>query len=105
MNKLALIIISLLVFIFWPVNITTVSAYDIWYYFIIDYCLFILLWLIPAIIMYKKKMPKKYYITLILINIFAFMILWYLWEKEGYKNNKITIEKVKELQEKVNNLN
>jgi hypothetical protein len=98
-NKLfVLIIISIILFVLFPLNITLTSL-NIWFFYIIDYLAYIIFWLIPIIFFFKKRLSNKYYILLIIFNILIFVFLWYLWEKKWLENQNNTLDRIKMIEE------
>lgn len=101
--KLTIILISILYFILFPLNLTfTVTPYGLflpWFYLM--YSLF---WLIPIIYLNMKKILNlKKLITLIILNIIMIPVFVYFWEKYADLNQKQIMSKYKERKLQMNN--
>ncbi|NDK08385.1 hypothetical protein EOM39_04020 [Candidatus Gracilibacteria bacterium] len=80
--------------------------YPLGIFYLIYLLAYILIFLIPIILVYKKKLSYKYYIGIVLIGSIIFLILGYYGDKYGKIKNieetKKTFEKVENLQKLMN---
>lgn len=87
------ILLSILWLFLFPLNLSFTSI-DIGIYFILNFIIFILFWIFPVIYIYIKS-KKEWLKWLVLINIIIFILMAYLSNIEGEKNQKIMKEKMK----------
>lgn len=99
------IALSIILFVLFPQNFSFVY-YHLWIFYLIYLVAYIILFLIPIILVYKKKLSYKYYIGIVLIWSTIFLILWYYWDRYSYikhiEETKKTFEKVEHLQKLMN---
>lgn len=87
-----LIILSILYFIFFPINISTTET-PYWLYIIFSYLFYMIFWIIPIILTYKIN-KKKIYIAILIINIILLPIFWYFADNNATNNQKIINDKI-----------
>lgn len=96
-NKLKIdwkiILLTLILFIIFPLNLNFTSL-PIWIYIII----YVIFWVLPVVIFYKKKIKWFAYIFLLLFYILLAIYSWYKWEKYWIEKEKENLEKVRMIQ-------
>ena len=99
------IALSIILFLLFPFNFSTMD-YPLWIFYLIYLLAYILIFLIPIILVYKKKLSYKYYIGIVLIWSIIFLILWYYWSEywhiKDIEESKKTLEKVDKLYKLMN---
>ena len=93
--KTILIILSIILFILFPLN-ATFTTLNMWIYILWIYLWFFLLWIYPIRYYFKKWLSKKYYIITLMISILILTILLYFWQLYWLEKSKKSVEKARE---------
>ncbi|NDK08504.1 hypothetical protein EOM39_04650 [Candidatus Gracilibacteria bacterium] len=99
------IALSIILFLSFPFNFLTMD-YPLGIFYLIYLVSYIILFLIPIIIVYKKKLSYIYYIGIVFIGSIIFLIIGYYGSEYGHikdiEESKKTLEKVEHLQKLMN---